>query len=81
MADPTSSGLNQIYSGVAGKMSTVETDITNALKNVRDGGEITQAQLLELQYQMAKYTVTASVFSAILKEMADALKQTANKIG
>lgn len=82
MADnePISSGLNQIYLGVAGKMSTVETAITGALKSVRDGGEITQAQLLELQFQMAKYTVTASVFSAILKEMSDSLKQTANKI-
>ena len=81
MPDPTSSSLSQIYDGVAGKMSTVETDITNALKNVRDGGEVTQAQLLELQFQMTKYTVTSSVFSAIIKEMGDALKQTANKIG
>ena len=81
MAEITSSGLNQIYNGVAKKMSDVEIDITNALKNVRDGGEITQAQLLELQFQMAKYTVTASVFSAIIKEMGDSLKQTANKIG
>lgn len=32
-------------------------------------------------YQIARYTVTATVFSAIMKEMSDSLKGTANKIG
>ncbi len=32
-------------------------------------------------YQMARYTVTATVFSAIIKEVSDSLKGTANKIG
>lgn len=32
-------------------------------------------------YQMARYTVTATVFSAIIKEISDSLKGTANKIG
>ena len=32
-------------------------------------------------YQIARYTVTASVFSAIIKEVSDSLKGTANKIG
>lgn len=81
MSDPTSSGLNQIYAGVKDKMSEVETEVTTALAGIRDGGEVTQAQLLELQFQMAKYSVTAAVFSAIIKEMSDSLKQTANKIG
>ena len=32
-------------------------------------------------YEIARYTVTASVYSSIIKEMGDSLKQMANKIG
>ncbi len=32
-------------------------------------------------YQLARYTVTATVFSAIIKELSDSLKGMANKIG
>lgn len=32
-------------------------------------------------YQIARYTVTGTVYSAIMKEMSDSLKGTANKIG
>lgn len=32
-------------------------------------------------YQLARYTVTATVFSAIIKEISDSLKGMANKIG
>jgi hypothetical protein len=81
MSVPISSGLNQIYDGVSEKMSNVEESVTSALAGIRDGGEVTQAQLLNLQFQMSKYSVTASVFSSIIKEMSDSLKQTANKIG
>lgn len=32
-------------------------------------------------YQMSRYTVTATIFSSIIKEVSDSLKGTANKIG
>ncbi len=32
-------------------------------------------------YQLARYTVTSTVFSALIKEMSDSLKGAANKIG
>lgn len=82
MAGPLeSTGLDKIYGSIKTPMETAETDLRTSLGEIPNGGEVTTAQLLKLQWQIARYTVTTSVFSAIIKEMGDALKQTANKIG
>ncbi len=81
MAALTSTGLDNIYNSIKNPMETAEGDLRTSLGDIPNGGEVTTAQLLKLQWQIARYTVTASVFSAIIKEMGDALKQTANKIG
>ena len=41
---------------------------------------MTTAQLLKLQYLISRYTVTATVFAAIIKELGDSLKGVAAKI-
>jgi hypothetical protein len=48
---------------------------------INDGSEVTTAQLLRLQYLIARYTVTATTFANIIKEMSDSLKGVAAKIG
>ncbi len=81
MADLRNTGLNAIYENIQTPMETADTSLRQALGAIPEGGEVTTAQLLKLQYQIARYTVTASVFSAIIKEVSDSLKGTANKIG
>lgn len=73
--------LNSIYGSVEPAMTTSETDLKTLLGNIPSGGDITTAQLLQLQVGIAKYTVTSTVFSNVIKEFADALKGTASKIG
>ncbi len=63
------------------QMEIAEGAIKTLLSNVNNGGDITTAQLLQVQAAMAKYTLTSSIFSAIIKELSDSLKQTAAKIG
>jgi hypothetical protein len=81
MADLTNTGLNAIYGNIESPMASADLALRQTLGSIPEGGEVTTAQLLKLQYQIARYTVTASVFSAILKEVSDSLKGTANKIG
>ena len=81
MADLTSTSLNSIYDSIAPAMTTSEGELKKLLGAIPSGGDITTAQLLQLQVAIAKYTVTSTVFSNIIKEMADALKGTASKIG
>lgn len=74
-------GLDAIYNNIKTPMETNETNLRTTLGDIPNGGEVTTSQLLRLQYEIARYTVTASVYSSIIKEMGDSLKQMANKIG
>ena len=73
--------LKDINTFAADRLGTMETDVKTQLNELSGGGELTQADLLKLQFNIAKYTISASTLSAITKEVADSLKQTANKIG
>ena len=81
MPDLRNTGLNAIYENIREPMQTADDTLRQALGAIPEGGEVTTAQLLRLQYQIARYTVTGTVYSAIMKEMSDSLKGTANKIG
>ncbi len=77
----TSTGLDAIYGNIKTPIETAENNLRTTLGDIPNGGEVTTSQLLKLQYEIARYTVTASVYSSIIKEMGDSLKQMANKIG
>lgn len=73
--------LSDINKFSADRLGTMENDVKNQLNELKGGGELTQSDLLRLQFNIAKYTISASALSAITKEVSDSLKQTANKIG
>jgi hypothetical protein len=77
----TSTGLKNIYEKIEPMMQGNEDLLRTQLGNINDGSEITTAQLLRLQYLIARYTVTATTFANIIKEMSDSLKGVATKIG
>lgn len=76
----TQPNIDTVYNKTNEKVSTVETDINTQLASLKGGGELTQADLLKLQYNIARYTITVSTYSSVMKEFSDTLKQTANKI-
>ena len=73
--------LKNIDSLAYSNITTTESEVKTQLESLKSGGEVSQADLLKLQFNIAKYTITASTFSALVKEISDSLKQTANKIG
>jgi hypothetical protein len=81
MADLQKASIDAVANVVNPQMVTAEGALNVELGKVTNGGDITTAQLLKIQSAMAKYTLTASIFSAITKELSDSLKQTASKIG
>ncbi len=76
-----STGLKNIYEKIEPMMKTNEDLLRSELGAINDGAEVTTAQLLRLQYLIARYTVTATTFANIIKEMSDSLKGVATKIG
>ena len=77
----SSTGLKNIHEKIQPMMETNESLLRTELGTINDGSEITTAQLLRLQYLIARYTVTATTFANIIKEMSDSLKGVASKIG
>jgi hypothetical protein len=73
--------ITAVSDKITPQMTTAENALKTLLSDVNNGGDITTAQLLQVQAAMAKYTLTSSIFSAIIKELSDSLKQTASKIG
>ncbi len=72
--------LNGYLTATGGALSKGETDVIAQINALNGGGDITQVDLLKLQWSISRYTVTASVFGNIMKEFADSLKQGANRI-
>ena len=72
--------INEISASIEPQMTAAETALTEQLNAIPRGGEVTTTQLLRLQTAIAKYTITATIFGAIIKELSDSLKSIANKI-
>ena len=81
MADLAKASITAVSEKINPQMDSAETSLKTLLSGISDGGDVTTAQLLRIQAAMAKYTLTSSIFSAIIKELSDSLKQTASKIG
>jgi hypothetical protein len=73
--------INAVAEKINPEMVNAEGALKTLLGDISSGGDVTTAQLLQIQAAMAKYTLTATIFSAIIKELSDSLKQTASKIG
>lgn len=73
--------IDAVANRVTTPMTNAEGALNTLLGAITNGGDVTTAQLLQIQSAMAKYTLTGSIFSAITKELSDSLKQTASKIG
>ena len=80
MALPKAS-INAVADKITTPMKDAEDALKLLMKDINSGGDVTTAQLLQIQSAMAKYTLTGSIFSAITKALSDSLKQTASKIG
>ena len=57
-----------------------ERDVVAQINALNGGGEITQVDLVKLQWSISRYSITASVFGNVMKEFADSLKQGANRL-
>jgi uncharacterized protein YfeS len=71
--------LKEINDFAADKVGTMEADVRAQLNSLSGGGELTQSDMLKLQFNIAKYTLTASTLSSINKEVTESLKQTVSK--
>jgi hypothetical protein len=72
--------LNTYITATDGALDKGERDVIAQINLLNGGGEITQVDLVKLQWSISRYSITASVFGNVMKEFADSLKQGANRL-
>ena len=72
--------LNAYITAKDGALDKGEKDVIAQINAINSGGDITQVDLVKLQWSISRYSVTASVFGNIMKEFSDSLKQGANRL-
>jgi len=72
--------LNAYITDANGALSKGETDVVAQINALKSGGDISQKDLVQLQWSISRYSITAAVFGNIMKEFADSLKQGANRL-
>jgi hypothetical protein len=80
LAKSTLDELNAYITDANGALTKGETEVITQINLLKSGGEITQKDLVQLQWSISRYTITASVFGNVMKEFADSLKQGANRL-
>ena len=80
LSKTTLDDLNAYITATGGALDKGEKDVITQINTLNGGGDITQVDLVKLQWSISRYSITASVFGNIMKEFADSLKQGANRI-
>jgi hypothetical protein len=72
--------LNTYITDANGALSVGEKEVISQINALKSGGDISQKDLVQLQWSISRYSITAAVFGNIMKEFADSLKQGANRL-
>jgi len=72
--------LGNYITAPGGSFVAGEKAIVDQINLISGGGDITQVELTKLQWNISRWTVTATVFGNVMKEFADSLKQGANRL-
>ncbi len=74
-------GLANVTAVVQASMTSVQQALAAELDRVGQMQTLGVADMVQLQYEMADYTVAGQTLSAIMKEMSDTFKAVTQHIG
>ena len=66
-------GLNEVEGAVVGQLSGMETAISTAISEAGSDDELTTGEALELQYELAKWSLLYEASSNMGKKIDDAI--------
>jgi type III secretion apparatus needle protein len=62
-------------------LTKLETSLNTKITDmIGEGKDVSQGEMLALQYEMQNYTIIFNISSTIQKELSDAMKSIASKI-
>lgn len=72
--------LAEIQSKVSSGMDAVESDLSAMLASLPSGSQMSVTDMINLQYKMSVFTITAQTMSAVMKDLSDTMKSIVSKI-
>lgn len=71
--------LNTIAQLAKDGISTAETILRSKITAAQQGTSVGIGDLIDLQFTMSSYTISANTFSSVLKEFSDTMKSVVQK--
>jgi hypothetical protein len=72
--------LGEVFNKVSTGMDSVETALSSMLASLPGGSQMSVTDMINLQYQMSVFTITAQTMSAVMKDLSDTMKSIVQKI-
>lgn len=79
MPDSNYVSLGEVAGLAKGGITKAETVLRSAITAAQAGTSSGIGDLIELQYNMSAYTISANTFSSVLKEFSDTMKSVLQK--
>ncbi|MDB5759115.1 MAG: hypothetical protein JWM30_2404 [Burkholderia sp.] len=79
MPDQPYLNLNDVATLAKSGITTAETILRAQITKAQQGTSSGIGDLIDLQYNMSAYTISANTFSSILKEFSDTMKSVLQK--
>lgn len=78
MAD-VSLNINQLFQGMTDSLNVKANDLNTKINELSDGKELSQEQMLDLQFQVGQYNAMLEMVSTVTKSLVDECKQIAQR--
>jgi hypothetical protein len=79
MADNNYMSLGEVAGLAKTGITNAEIILRDQIKSVQQGTSSGIGDLIDLQYSMSAYTISANTFSSVIKEFSDTMKSVLQK--
>ena len=79
MSTGVSLNINQMFETMTNSLSTKAADLNSKMTELSQGDELSQEQMLDLQFQVGQYNAMLEMVSTVTKSLVDECKRVAQR--
>lgn len=71
--------LGSVNNALSGSASRIENDLQANLNSLQDG-DVSQAEMIQIQYELSKWTMVTNLQSNVMKTVSEGIKSTIQNV-
>ena len=75
----TGFNISQMFENTLQGISTKGSDLNSKMENLADGSELSNEQMISLQFEIGQYNAMMEALSTVTKSMTDMMKSLAQR--